>query len=93
MGNALVAGLQQDALAGVQRQEDGSELISENEGGDVVLDQLVSGLLATPCIRRRLDRLYGKAAQPGGRSLSVGSRLDQLSNTLEQPAGPGRSVY
>ena len=28
--------------------------------GDLVLDQLVTGLLATPCIRRRLDQLYGK---------------------------------
>ena len=30
------------------------------DAGDVVLDQLVTGLLATPCIRRRLDQLYGK---------------------------------
>ncbi|KAL3917513.1 MAG: hypothetical protein SGPRY_006375 [Prymnesium sp.] len=39
---------------------------SLNEGdGDLVLDQLVSGLLATPCIRRRLDELYGKSPADG----------------------------
>ena len=64
--------------------------LSQEEGeeggdGDVVLDQLVSGLLATPCIRRRLDRLYGKGP---GRSYSAGSRLDLLS----QPGSRAGSV-
>jgi hypothetical protein len=40
---------------------------------DVVLDQLVSGLLATPCIRRRLDQLYGRAA-PSQRSWQTPSQ-------------------
>ena len=31
--------------------------------GDFVLDQLVSGLLATPCIRRRLDQHYKSELQ------------------------------
>jgi len=47
--------------------------------GDVVLDQFVTGLLATPCIRRRLDKLYGKAP---ARSLSEGSQLDLLPSEL-----------
>ena len=55
----------------------------EGEEGDVVLDQFISGLLATPCIRKRLDRLYGQAPT---RSLSAGSRLDSLaSSCMDSP--------
>ncbi|KAL1528163.1 hypothetical protein AB1Y20_009524 [Prymnesium parvum] len=46
-----------------QRASNGPSL--SDDGGDLVLDQLVSGLLATPCIRRRLDQLYGKAPANG----------------------------
>ena len=51
---------------------------------DVVLDQLVSGLLATPCIRRRLDQLYGRAA-PSQRSWQTPS-----SQTPSQMPSPDR---
>jgi hypothetical protein len=54
--------------------------------GDLVLDQLVSGLLATPCIRRRLDQLYGSAP----RALSVGQGLDELATAgTSAPVTPG----
>ena len=45
------------------------EIVCERGGGDgapegdFVLDQLVSGLLATPCIRRRLDQHYKSELQ------------------------------
>ena len=43
------------------------------QGGEEGLDQLVSGLLATPCIRRRLDKLYGKALPPGAPAALLGA--------------------
>ena len=63
-----------------------ADWLAAADGGDgaegtVVLDQFVSGLLATPCIRKRLDRLYGKAP---ARSLSAGSRLDTLPSSQLQ---------
>ena len=33
--------------------------------GEQVLDQLVHGMLAMPCIRARLDQVYGRATQTG----------------------------
>ena len=56
-------------------------------GGDVVLDQLVSGLLATPCIRKRLDRLYGKAAQPHRAISQPSSRAGSVAGS--GPSSPG----
>ena len=51
---------------------------SELQGtGDLVLDQLVSGLLATPCIRKRLDQLYGRAPSRSSSQINVA----QLDNT------------
>jgi hypothetical protein len=49
----------------------------------LALDQFVTGLLATPCIRRRLDKLYGNAPR---RSLSEDGRLDLLSHAATPAA-------
>ena len=68
--------------------------------GDFVLDQLVSGLLATPCIRRRLDQRYKSELQvikeglpelperrlsAEGRSTDRAPPLTERSHTLGYP--------
>jgi hypothetical protein len=75
-----------EQLFDVERSADVSGAVpgEADAEADVVLDQLVSGLLATPCIRRRLDQLYGRAA-PSQRSWQTPS-----SQTPSQMPSPDR---
>ena len=68
MSAAAAAGAREAAPAAAENNP--GELLERLKGGgdgapegDFVLDQLVSGLLATPCIRRRLDQHYKSELQ------------------------------
>ena len=78
--DAHLSGL--NSLIGAAAEGAPSLVGSEGEG-DVVLDQLVSGLLATPCIRRRLDQLYGRA--PPSQFVSQPASPNQLRSSVLLP--------
>ena len=79
-----------------ERAADGSVVVGSaadvDGGGDLVLDQLVSGLLATPCIRRRLDQLYGKAPASKGGASSGGGALGGAGSVATPALGGARAL-